>query len=187
MKGLEGVGGHSGIIARAFVASVLSCHGVLVLAPSTWPEVCVNTLPSCSGGLATFSFTLHYRLWVYFGNAARRWEDIRLGGVTRQRKGECCFFFPLSLSLARSLSPSLPAPPPSLQQCFYVVMGSSCRGSRRSRLRQSQQSSALVRNAAVLYCVFPFFFCFPFLPHSSPPPTFCQPCLDLAAASGTNI
>lgn len=39
---------------------------------------------------------------------------------------------------------------------FSAVMGSSPRGSRRSRQRQSQHSSDLVRNAAVLYC-FSFF------------------------------
>lgn len=74
-------------------------------------------------------------------------------------RGEC-FFFP-SLSLALSISPFLPF----LWQCFSTVIGSSWRGSGRSRQRQSQHSSDLVRNAAVLYCFFLY----------SPHPPFVSP------------
>lgn len=100
-----------------------------------------------------------------FRNCRRRWGEIRLGGVIRHRKGECCFFFSVSLSLSSSLCTL-----PPLEQCFCVVTSGSWRGSRRSRQRQSQQSSDSVRNAAVLYCFFSLLLLLPFSIHPPPQP-----------------
>lgn len=118
----EGAGGgqRSRIIAEAFVASVLSLYGVLLLTPPTWPEVPVNALLSSSKeGGCVCDGPLHSALpsQGLFRNCrrSRRWGEIRLGGVTRHRKGECCFFFFLSLSLLLSFSlPRCPPPPSSV-------------------------------------------------------------------------
>lgn len=76
-------------------------------------------------------------------------------------RGVVCFFFSFFFSF--------------LWLRFSSVMGSPSRGSRRSRQRQSQRSSDLVRNAAVLYSFFFF------------PPAFCQSWLCLAAAQCTYV
>lgn len=87
-----------------------------------------------------FHFTLRYCLWVYLGNAQRRERNPAGRGDWVQEGGMFFFSFFFSFLWLR----------------FSIVMGSSSRGSRRSRQRQSQRSSDLVRNAAVLYC-FSFF------------------------------
>jgi len=93
---------------------------------------------------------------VYLGNVQRRERNPAGRGDGAQGGGGwggsfSFFFFFLFLSFSR-------------------VTDISSRGSGRSELRQSQRSSDLVRNAAVLY-LFLFF-----------PPAFCQSQLRLAAA-----
>lgn len=75
---------------------------------------------------------------VYLGSAQRRERNLSGRGDWAQ-EGGCVFFFFSFLWLR-----------------FSRVMDSSSRGSRRSRQRQSQYSSDLVRNAAVLYLFFFF-------------------------------
>lgn len=104
--------------------------------------VCSTPLPLCAALLSR----------VYLGSAKGRERNPAGRGDWAQEGGRCVFF---------KFSPLLFFSFFWLR--FSLVMHSASRGSRRSGSRQSQHSSDLVRNAAVLYLFFFFFYQPPFV------------------------